>query len=77
MTTVQIVKNKVSAPFKIAEFDILFASGINTLGSLVEAAEKVGVLTRKGAWYSYNDVNIGQGRDKTAVKLKEDKALRE
>ena len=75
--SLQVVKNKVAAPFKIAEFDIMFASGVNRLGSIVEAAEKVGVLKRKGAWYSYNDTNIGQGKDKTVIKLQEDQALKE
>jgi len=62
---VKVAKNKVAPPFRIAEFDILFGRGISTLGCLVDLAEETGVVTRKGAWYSYDGDNIGQGRDNT------------
>ncbi|WP_126147105.1 recombinase RecA [Synechococcus elongatus] len=68
---VKVVKNKVAPPFRIAEFDILFGKGISTLGCLVDLAEETGVILRKGAWYSYNGDNIGQGRDNTITHLEE------
>lgn len=73
----QIVKNKVAAPFKIAEFDILFNSGVNILGSLIDAAEKLGIIVRKGAWYSYNDSNLAQGKEKVLEKLLAEPGLRQ
>jgi recombination protein RecA len=69
---VKVAKNKVAPPFRIAEFDILFGQGISTLGCLVDLAEQTGVITRKGAWYSYDGDNIGQGRDNTITRLLED-----
>ena len=62
---VKVAKNKVAPPFRIAEFDILFCRGISTLGCVLDLAEETGVVTRKGAWYSYEGDNIGQGRDNT------------
>jgi recombination protein RecA len=69
---VKVAKNKVAPPFRIAEFDIIFGKGISTLGCLVDLAEETGVITRKGAWYSYNGDNISQGRD-NAIKYMEEK----
>ena len=62
---VKVAKNKVAPPFKLAEFDILFGHGISTLGCLVDMAEETEVIVRKGAWYSYDGNNIGQGRENT------------
>ncbi len=70
---VKVAKNKVAPPFRVAEFDIIFGKGISTLGCLVDLAEETGILTRKGAWYSYNGDNISQGRD-NAIKYLEEKA---
>jgi recombination protein RecA len=72
---VKVAKNKVAPPFRIAEFDILFGQGISTMGCLVDLAEQTGVITRKGAWYSYEGDNIGQGRDNTITRLLEDSAF--
>jgi recombination protein RecA len=66
---VKVAKNKVAPPFRIAEFDILFGRGISTLGCLLDLAEETGVVSRKGAWYSYEGDNIGQGRDNTITWL--------
>ncbi len=66
---VKVAKNKVAPPFRIAEFDIIFGEGISALGCLVDLAEQTGVITRKGAWYSYNGDNIAQGRDNTVRYL--------
>ena len=68
---VKVAKNKVAPPFRIAEFDILFGRGISTLGCLLDLAEENGVVVRKGAWYSYEGDNIGQGRDNTIVWLEQ------
>lgn len=68
---VKVAKNKVAPPFRIAEFDIIFGHGISRMGCLVDLAEKTDVITRKGAWYSYNGDNISQGRD-NAVRYIED-----
>ncbi len=72
---VKVAKNKVAPPFRIAEFDILFGQGISTMGCLVDLAEQTDVITRKGAWYSYDGDNIGQGRDNTVQRLIEDAAF--
>jgi recombination protein RecA len=74
---VKVAKNKVAPPFRIAEFDILFGRGISTLGCLLDMAEETGVVIRKGAWYSYEGDNIGQGRDNTIGWLEQNPAARE
>ncbi|MEO6863323.1 MAG: recombinase RecA [Microcoleus sp.] len=63
-TKVKVAKNKVAPPFRIAEFDIVFGKGISTLGCLTDLADEMGVIIKKGSWYSYNGENIAQGRDK-------------
>ncbi len=68
---VKVAKNKVAPPFRIAEFDILFGKGISTLGCLLDLADETNVVTRKGAWYSYEGDNIGQGRDNTITWLEQ------
>ncbi|MBV9388419.1 MAG: recombinase RecA [Chroococcidiopsidaceae cyanobacterium CP_BM_ER_R8_30] len=68
---VKVAKNKVAPPFRIAEFDIVFGSGISTLGCVIDLAEETGVITRKGAWYSYKGENISQGRDNAIKYLEE------
>ncbi|MBD0334235.1 MAG: recombinase RecA [Cyanobacteria bacterium Co-bin13] len=68
---VKVAKNKVAPPFRIAEFDIIFGEGISTVGCLVDLAEQNGIVTRKGAWYSYSGENISQGRDNAIVYMKE------
>jgi len=74
---VKVAKNKVAPPFRIAEFDILFGRGISTVGCLLDLAEETGVVTRKGAWYSYDGDNIGQGRDNTIVWLEQNPEQKE
>ncbi len=68
---VKVAKNKVAPPFRIAEFDILFGQGISTTGCLVDMAEEHNIIVRKGAWYSYDGDNIGQGRENTVKYLEE------
>lgn len=68
---VKVAKNKVAPPFRIAEFDIIFGKGISTVGCLVDLAEEMSIIVRKGAWYSYQGDNIGQGRDNTIKYMEE------
>ena len=74
---VKVAKNKVAPPFSIAEFDILFGRGISTLGCVLDLAEETAVVVRKGAWYSYEGDNIGQGRDNTITWLEQNPAQKE
>ncbi len=62
-TRVKIVKNKVSPPFKQAEFEILYGKGISLLGELIDLGVKLELINKAGSWYSYNDVKIGQGKE--------------
>lgn len=59
---VRVVKNKVAAPFKAVNLDILFGHGIDGVGCTLDAAEEFGILERKGSWYSYEGENVAQGR---------------
>jgi recombination protein RecA len=68
---VKVAKNKVAPPFRVAEFDIIFGKGISTLGCLMDIAEETGVVTRRGAWYSYDGDNIAQGRENAIKYLEE------
>jgi recombination protein RecA len=68
---VKVVKNKVAPPFRRAEFDIIFGQGISNIGCIVDLAEEMGILKRRGSWYSYKEENVAQGRDNLVVYLKE------
>ena len=70
-TRVKVVKNKVAAPFRQAEFDIIFNEGISYLGDLLDVAVEQEIVKRSGAWHSFEDVRIGQGRDRTVQFLDE------
>jgi recombination protein RecA len=70
-TRVKVVKNKVAPPFKQAEFDIMYGEGISKTGELVDLGVKAGVVEKSGAWYSYGDERIGQGRENAKTFLKE------
>lgn len=73
----KVAKNKVAPPFRIAEFDIIFGKGISQAGCILDIAEQVGIVKRKGAWYSYEGENIAQGRENTLQYLEENPTLRE
>jgi len=74
---VKVAKNKVAPPFRIAEFDILFGKGISTTGCLLDLAEETNIIIRRGAWYSYEGENIGQGRDNTILWLDQNPEIRD
>jgi recombination protein RecA len=76
-TRVKVVKNKVSPPFKQAEFQILYNKGINRLGELIDKGSDLDIIEKAGAWYSYNGEKIGQGKANSIEFLKENPKLLE
>jgi recombination protein RecA len=70
-TRVKVVKNKLAAPFREVEFDIMYGEGINKLGEIVDLASELNIIEKSGAWYSYSGTRIGQGRDNARNYLKE------
>ena len=76
-TRVKVVKNKVAPPFKEAEFDIMFGKGISREGDILDLAANTGIVNKSGAWYSYNDAKIGQGRENTKNYSRENPEIME
>lgn len=74
---VKVVKNKMAPPFKVAEFDIIFAEGISRTGSVIDLAVEANIIDKKGAWFSYNGERLGQGRETVREELKKNPALLE
>ena len=74
-TRAKVVKNKVAPPFKEAEFDIMFGQGISKMGEMVDIAVKIGIVNKSGAWFSYGDIRLGQGRDNAKEYFKANPAL--
>ncbi len=74
-TRVKVVKNKVAPPFKQVEFDIMYGEGISKMGELLDLGVKAGVVEKSGAWFSYGDERIGQGRENSKLFLKENTAI--
>ena len=72
---VKVVKNKVAAPFKQAEFDIMFGEGISKTGELVDYGVKLDIIDKAGAWFSYGDTKIGQGRENSKIFLRDNPAI--
>lgn len=70
-TRVKVVKNKVAPPFRQVEFDIMYGEGISKMGELIDLGVKAGVVEKSGAWYSYGDQRIGQGRENAKQFLRE------
>ena len=71
----KIVKNKVAPPFRLAEFDIMFGEGISREGSLLDVAVEEGIVKKAGAWYTYDGDQLGQGREKAKLFLRENPQL--
>ena len=76
-TRVKVVKNKVAPPFKQCEFEILYGEGTSREGELIDLGVKLGMIDKAGAWYSYNEERIGQGKDNVRTYLKEHKGIAE
>jgi recombination protein RecA len=76
-TRVKVVKNKVAPPFKQVEFDIMYGEGISKIGEILDIGVKAGLVEKSGAWFSYDSVRIGQGRENAKQFLKENHELRE
>lgn len=75
-TRVRVVKNKVAPPFKQAEFDIIYGVGIDRFGEIIDMAVDKGIISKSGAWYSYGDERLGQGRENAKIFLKENELIR-
>lgn len=71
-TRVKVVKNKLAPPFREANFEILYGTGVNRMGELIDSAEDMGLVEKSGAWYSYKGERLGQGRDKSMACLSAD-----
>jgi recombination protein RecA len=74
-TRVKVVKNKVAPPFKQVEFDIMYGEGISKMGELLDLGVKAGVVEKSGAWFSYGDERMGQGRENSKTFLRENPAI--
>lgn len=74
-TKAKVVKNKIAPPFKVAEFDIMYGEGISRVGELLDMAVMADVVKKSGAWFSYKENRLGQGRDKVKELFKNDTAL--
>ena len=67
----KVVKNKVAPPFKQVEFDIMYGEGISKIGEILDLGVKAGLVEKSGAWFSYDSIRIGQGRENAKKYLKE------
>lgn len=76
-TRVKIVKNKVAPPFRKAEFDIMYGTGISIAGDILDLAADTGIIEKSGSWYSYNNERIGQGRENVKAYLEDNPAVLE
>ena len=74
-TRITVRKNKVAPPFRVAEFDIMYNEGISTAGDLIDLGVEYEILTKRGAFYSYGDMRLGQGRENSKIFLKENPAV--
>ena len=72
---VKVVKNKVAPPFKQVEFDIMYGEGISKTGEIIDLGVKEGIIEKSGAWFSYGDERIGQGRENAKMYLKENENI--
>ncbi|MBE6047740.1 MAG: recombinase RecA [Clostridium sp.] len=70
-TRVKVMKNKVAPPFRQAEFDIMYNEGISRTGNIIDVGVKEGIVQKSGAWFSYGDIRLGQGRENSKIYLKD------
>ncbi|WP_100330977.1 recombinase RecA [Bacillus xiapuensis] len=75
-TKIKVVKNKVAPPFRVAEVDIMYGEGISREGEIIDLASNEDIIQKSGAWYSYNDERLGQGRENAKQFLKENPDIR-
>ena len=75
LTKVKVVKNKVAPPFRKCEFDIMFGEGISKVGEILDIAVDKGIVKKSGAWFSYEDAKLGQGRDAVLALMKDNPEL--
>ena len=76
-TRVKVVKNKLAAPFRQVEFDIIYGRGINSEGELIDIGVELGIVRKSGSWFAYGEERIGQGRDKASAYVAERPEMRE
>lgn len=74
-TKAKVVKNKVSPPFKVAEFDIMYGKGVSHIGDILDLGAELNIITKGGAWYSYGETRLGQGRENSKKFLEENPAM--
>jgi recombination protein RecA len=74
-TKCKVIKNKVAPPFKTCEFDMIFGHGISRTGEVLDYAQELGIIKKSGAWFSYEDMRIGQGRENTKKFLDDNPAV--
>lgn len=74
---VKVIKNKMAPPFKVAEFDIMYNEGISKVGSIIDVATDLGLLEKRGSWFSFEGEQLGQGRDQVKLLLMDNAELRE
>jgi recombination protein RecA len=74
---VKVAKNKMAPPFKEATFDMIYPMGIDKESSIIDAALDVGIVEKKGSWYNYGDLQLGQGKESASDTLKQDKKLKD
>jgi recombination protein RecA len=72
---VRVVKNKVAAPFRTAEFDIMYNEGISKVGDILDLGTEMDIIEKHGSWYSYGDIRLGQGRENAKEYLQQDEEL--
>jgi recombination protein RecA len=75
-TKIKVVKNKVAPPFRVAEVDIMYGEGISKEGEIVDLGSELDIVQKSGAWYSYNEERLGQGRENAKIFLKENPEIR-
>ena len=74
-TRIKIVKNKIAPPFKQADFDIMYGEGVSREGNILDLGVDLDIVKKSGAWYSYQDTRLGQGRENAKIFLKENTAI--